>query len=32
MMGISKNAVEKHIIKALTACRQSIESMQKGDA
>lgn len=32
MMGISKNAVEKHIIKALLACKQSVDAMQKADA
>lgn len=31
MMGISKNAVEKHIIKALIACKQSVDAMQKED-
>lgn len=27
-MGITKNAVEKHIIKALVACKQSLEAME----
>ena len=31
IMGISKNAVEKHIIKALLACKQSVDAMQKED-
>ncbi len=31
MMGISKNAVEKHIIKALLACKQSMDAMQRED-
>ena len=29
MMGISKNAVEKHIIKALLACKQSLDVMEE---
>lgn len=28
-MGISKNAVEKHIIKALLACKQSLDAMEE---
>lgn len=31
MMGISKNAVEKHIIRALLACKQSVDAMHKDE-